>query len=92
MESKRYTKRGMTMNAYEPVKVGTGNKVHAARVTGTVQKGFFAAPTKTYRTLCTIVNSHNINAHPSYRTIPMPSGTAITCEHCLAKIAREAQG
>lgn len=77
------------MNAYEPVKIGTGNKVHAARVTGIEQKGKFAAPKKTYRTICTIVNSRNINNHPAYRTIPMPIGTAITCEHCLAKLAQE---
>jgi hypothetical protein len=78
------------MNAYTPLKAGTGHKVHAGVVVREITKEnrkYGQKVGKVYDSLCTLTNTHNINK--SVKLFLLPEGTEITCEMCLARIAKE---
>lgn len=69
------------------VKVGKkGRKIHAGRFVQSYTN-LRGQRVDLYDSLCTVVNSHNVNNHP--QVIKMPEGTAITCSNC-ARMAEEA--
>lgn len=70
------------MTTYTPVKVGRGGKVVHA---GVAHKNGWRTE---YHSLCTVVNTHNINSHP--HAVELPPKYAVTCKHCLAIMAEEA--
>ncbi len=78
------------MNTYSPIKLGkTGKEVHAgeATVTGTRHIGGKEVEIKTYRSICSVVNSHRINNHPA--AMALPEGTPVTCKKCLDRMKRQ---
>lgn len=77
------------MRTYTPIKLGkTGKEVHAgkATVTGTRHIGGRQVEIKTYRPICSVVNSHRINNHPA--AMALPEGTPVTCKKCLAQLEK----
>lgn len=78
------------MKPYSPIKLGkTGKEVHAgeATITGTRHIGGMEVAIKTYRTICSVVNTHRINNKPA--AMALPEGTPVTCKKCLAQLAKE---
>lgn len=74
---------------YTPLKAGSGTKVHAGIVTGEVtaeNRKFGQRIGKTYRSLCTLTNTHIVSR--DIKLFLLPEGTEITCEACLRKIAK----
>lgn len=74
----------MSERRYIPVKAGkSGTKRHW---------GYFGhydsyGRRDVYETLCTVVNTHRINHHPTVR--PLPEGTEVNCVKCLAEMAKK---
>lgn len=80
----------MLVKQYTPLKAGNGNKVHAGEVVSEITKEnrkFGQKVGKVYRSICTLTNTHNINKNVNLYLLP--EGTKITCEMCLARIAKE---
>ena len=72
------------MNAYTPVKLGTGKKVHAGKsvVTGSRMIAGRQVDYTRWDFICGCVNTHDINKR--IRAYPLSSDTPITCAKCLA--------
>ncbi len=71
-----------------PVKQGkTGKKVHAAtvKVVGHRVIAGRQSDVVRYDPICHVVNTHDINQR--VHVFPLPTGTKITCEKCLAALA-----
>lgn len=78
------------MKPYTPIKLGkTGKEVHAGEthVTGTRRIAGKEVQIKTYRSICSVVNSHRINNKPT--AMALPEDTQVTCKKCLAQLAKE---
>lgn len=77
------------MKPYSPIKLGkTGKEVHAgeATITGTRRIGGKEVEIRTYRSICSVVNTHRINNKPA--AMALPEGTPVTCQKCLAQLEK----